>query len=218
METSRLSGPRIGPSVAATFSFGSDWFVAGDGRLSFGLLDYEGGTEGRKDGNQDVLWDVRVKGGKDIFFEHLALGARSATFSISPFIGLGLRAESTDLRGRTDAGVMGYRFHNEFAYALIGVTPRFRLDSESRISTDIEYDQLIFGRRRAYASDVGPGFEDSTTYQHRGYGVRGSIRYETDRWAVGPFATFWSIADPSRYYFEPRNTSWEGGLRASYRF
>jgi hypothetical protein len=104
------------------------------------------------------------------------------------------------------------------------VTPRFRITDQSRLSLNIEYDQLLYGWQLSELSDIG--FADITNPQTSGYGLRGSVMYERRSWSVGPFINYWNIghsaydcvAGGAECGDEPDNQTLEVGLQGKYKF
>ena len=123
--------------------------------------------------------------------------------------------------------------NSQYTYLPVGVTHRLKLASNARLATTLEVDYLIQGRQTSTLSDFNPAFADVTNDQRNGYGIRGSMYYEKDRWIFGPWAQYWnttrsdsapvivSIAETNFIVgtaFEPKNTTTEIGLRLGYRF
>ena len=69
-----------------------------------------------------------------------------------------------------------------------------------------------------------------TNNQSSGYGVKLSVMYQKDKWAIGPYAHYWNIDQsdivpeirygvPTGYgLVEPENNTVEFGLKASKQF
>lgn len=209
-----MKGVKLGLAGSAAKTLGNDWHVIGDLRFAFGEVDYTG--SGTKRNNPDQLWDLRATGGKD-------LAAGNAV--LAPYAGLGYRTLFNDLRGTTSTGAAGYRRTSEYVYLPLGVTHRFQTNSDSRISTSLEYDHLISGRQTTYLSDVDPGIGDPVNKQKKGSGLRFSTAYETRDWSVGVFYYYWNIAESERtylssvlYVYEPKNNTAEYGVQVKYLF
>lgn len=210
-------GNRFGLTGAATWTFGNDWYVGGDIRYSYSEVNYKGtGTHG---GIPDKLWEVRATGGKDFSMN---------SYLLSPYIGIGYRNLVNEL---SETGPKGYRRESEYWYLPVGLTHRFQFDSESRISTSIEYDYFLRGQQQSDLSDVDrfPGFNNAKNDQNHGYGLRTTVAYERKDWSVGLFYDYWKIADsestsltnygaPFGQLMEPKNTTDEYGVQVKYRF
>jgi hypothetical protein len=124
--------------------------------------------------------DTRLLGGHDFVFEN-------ASFSLAPYAGLGFRYLYNDGRGSDTNGVEGYERYSHYIYVPVGLTPRFRVTDLSRLSLNMEYDQLIYGWQVSSLGDSISGATDLTDSQHSGYGLRGSLMYEVPHWSFGPF-------------------------------
>lgn len=208
-------GNRLGLSGAITQSFNNDWYVGGDVRYSYSKVNYKGtGTHG---GIPDKLWEIRATGGKDFFMNG---------YLLSPYTGLGYRNLVNELN---EIGRGGYRRESEYWYLPVGITHRFQTDSESRISTSIEYDYFLRGQQQSDLSDVRPGYNNAENNQHHGYGLRSTLAYERKDWSVGFFYYYWKISDSEStsitnygtsigQAMEPKNTTDEYGIQVKYRF
>ena len=208
-------GNRLGLTGAATWAFGNDWYVNGDIRYSYSEVNYKGtGTHG---GIPDKLWEVRAIGGKDFSLDG---------YLLSPYIGIGYRNLVNEL---AEVGRGGYRRESEYWYLPVGLTHRFQVDSESRISSSVEYDYFLRGQQQSDLSDVAPGLNNQENHQNHGYGLRATLAYERKDWSVGLFYDYWKIADsepasltnyglPIGQLMEPKNTTDEYGIQVKYRF
>jgi len=218
----KLEGYKGGLDLSVFTNPGGDWFIHLQGRYEYGKTDYTG--SGTKNGNPDWYYELRAMFGKD--FDR-------GTFSLSPFIGLGFRYLYNDLRGVTSTGAVGYTRESQYSYIPIGVTHRIRLESKARLATTLEADYLIQGRQTSTLSDVSPILGDVTNDQRDGYGIRGSVFYETDKWLFGPWVQYWhtnrsdlapvlatigGVTFIIGTAFEPTNKTTEIGLRLGYRF
>ena len=94
----------------------------------------------------------------------------------------------------------------------------------------LEYDQLLAGTQVSSLSDVGGGYSDVTNKQSSGYGLRMSVMYQRNKWAVGPYVYYWNIGQSDIVpeikngvptgsgLIEPENNTIEFGLKASQQF
>lgn len=196
-----LSGAVFAFNPTATLTFGPGFFATGDFRYGFGPVDYRG--SGSISNRWDELWELRGLIGKDLLFQN---------FALAPYLGFGYRDLYNDNRGITSTGAAGYRRENQLFYLPFGIKPRFHLDSVSRITSTLEYDAVLSGQQKSWLSDVGNGDPDITNQQHSGYGLRGDIMYETQRWAVGPFFNYWNIDQSSPTIFASPSSSCGGPL------
>lgn len=203
-------GTKTGLTLTATTALFRDYFVTGDLRYAFGDVDYTSNAQTSRD-NKDKLWEARLLTGRDVDM---------GRYLLAPYTGLGVRQLHNDLRGTVFAGPgetqdAGYRRESRYVYIPIGVTHRFFVDGESRISTNLEYDWFLNGQQKSRFGDVNnpvptavvtpgtcaPGavtsggcqLSDVKNRQHDGYGVRFNVAYERAHWSVGFFYSMWSI-------------------------
>ena len=208
-------GPRLGTSAAYTHTKPNNWFVKVEGRVGFGLLDYEG--SGTQNSVPDFVFEARGYFGKDFFPRH--------NISFSPYAGLGYRYLYNDLRGITTTGHAGYRRYSRYYYVPLGLSSRFNVYGKWSVSPTVEYDYFITGTQESRLSDTGPGLGDAYNEQSKGYGYRASVMLEKGAWAFGPWLHFWHIEDSDIVSIafgvsgmEPENETREYGLELKYRF
>lgn len=205
-------GTKTGLTLTATTALFRDYFVTGDLRYAFGDVDYTSNAQTAKD-NKDKLWEARLLTGRDVDM---------GSYLLAPYTGLGVRQLRNDLRGTVFAGPgetqdAGYRRESTYLYIPVGVTHRFHVDNESRISTTFEYDWFLSGTQTSRFGDLnntpalaavvdpancappvavtsgGCTLSDVKNKQHQGYGVRFNVAYERAHWSVGFFYSMWSI-------------------------
>jgi len=216
------SGAKVGLTATGTEALDQGFFVSGDARVAYSSNTYTG--TGTMSGLDDYLFDIRALGGKDFLFQNVNWTGQNVTFDVTPYVGLGYRNLYNDFRGTTSTGVHGYRRDSQYLYVPVGVTPRFRVTDDARISTNIEFDELIQGWQASYGGDVIPGAPTINNHQHGGYGLRGSVMYEEASWSAGPFFNYWNINMSDAVVvsgvslYEPHNQTTEFGLQARYRF
>ena len=218
----KLDGYKGGLDLAAITKPQGDWFLRFEGRYEYGKTRYSG--SGEKNGNPDWYYELRGLVGKDFV---------PGAYGLAPYVGLGFRYLFNDIRGVTSTGAFGYRRESQYLYLPIGVTHRLPLESGARLSTTIEADYLLKGRQISSLSDVVSIVGDVTNDQRSGYGIRGSLYYEKNRWLFGPWFQYWSIGQSdvspviaviggTRFIigtgFEPKNKTTEIGLRLAYKF
>lgn len=218
----KLEGYKGGVDMSLVTQQTSDWFFRFEGRYEYGNVDYTG--SGTKDNNPDWYAEARVLAGRD--FDR-------NTYGLSPYIGVGYRYLYNDIRGVTSTGAIGYTRTSQYTYIPLGVTHRLKLAPRARLATTLEVDYLVHGRQTSTLSDFNPVFADITNNQRNGYGIRGSLYYEKDRWLVGPWFQYWNVnrseVEPvivtvagTNFIigtgFEPRNKTTEIGVRFAYRF
>jgi hypothetical protein len=208
-------GPRAGLTAAYTQTNTNNWFVKIDGRVSYGLLKYEG--SGTQNSVPDFVFEARGYFGKDFFPRQ--------DVSLSPYAGLGYRYLYNDLRGPTSTGEAGYRRYSQYFYVPLGLSSRFNVSGKWSVAPTIEYDYFISGRQESRLTDVGSGYDDAYNEQSKGYGYRLSVMLEKEAWAFGPWLHFWSIEDSDTVTIgtgisglEPQNETREYGIELKYRF
>ena len=211
----KLEGPRLGATLAYTHAPKGSSFLRFDGRVSAGLLDYEG--SGTQSNVPDGIVELRVTGGKGF--------RTSSNASLAPYAGLGYRYLYNDNRGTSSTGASGYRRCSNYLYAPIGLTFRAQTSSKWVLATTLEYDVFLAGRQVSRLSDAGMSYSDITNDQDKGYGYRIYLMAETESWAIGPWLHYWSIEDSDTAidingttWLEPANTTLEYGLELRRRF
>lgn len=215
-----LKGNKVGIAGRFTQALTDDWYWGADARHAFGSANYSSTGRGNKGGNDEVLTEARITGGKDY-----PLGRQL----LAPYFGLGYRDLSTDLRGLTSTGDEGYRRRSRYIYMPLGLTHRVQLGAQTRLSTSLEYDLLLDGRQRYTLSDTDPTSNDPATSQRRGHGLRLTSSYETWHWSFGFFAHYWRVGAsdearqslggvPAAQVLEPSNNTLELGLQFRLRF
>ena len=193
----------------------------GDLRFAAGTVDYNSVNSGSASGEPDWYIEARALAGKDWAINDAV---------ISPYAGLGYRYLFNDGRGITSTGYGGYRRQSNYIYLPVGLFHRIALKDQARLESMLEYDQLLAGTQISSLSDVGGGYSDVTNKQSSGYGLRMSIMYQRNKWAVGPYVYYWNIGQsdivpeiqngvPTGYgLVEPENNTVEFGLKASQQF
>jgi hypothetical protein len=211
-------GNKFGLVGSATHAAGNGWYGSLDARLALGEVKYTG--TGTKAGNPDRLFEGRLIVGKDFEMgNHL----------LSPYAGLGYRWLYNDLRGVTSSGAAGYRRISGYGYLPLGLTHRFRMGAEARVSTSLEYRHLLEGKQQSFLSDSNSRFNDPVNTQKAGYGIGVSSGYETQSWSLSVFFQYWYLQDsdqslltisgaPAGTVMEPQNTTTEIGAQLKYRF
>lgn len=215
-----LRGAKIGLELRTTRELVSGPFIRGDLRYAFGTVDYTSDGSGSADGLQDWYLEARGLIGKAIPFNH-------SVYAL--YTGLGYRHLFNDARGISSTGFAGYRRESTYFYLPIGVIHRSLLNDQARLVSTLEYDRLLSGKQVSRLNDAGLGYEDISNDQSRGYGLKLSVIYERDDWALGPYFYYWNIdqSDTSLLYqngvpvgigWEPKNDTVEFGLKASQQF
>lgn len=209
-----LEGPRLGAAGAYTFVAPQRPFVRIEGRVSFGVLDYEG---------SGALFDVPDQ----ILEARLLLGGDFGDSRVrwSPYAGAAYRYLYNDLRGVSTTGAIGYRRESTYFYVPLGVALRTQLAGGLVLAPQLEYDAFVRGTQRSYLSDTGLGLGDVTNRQNSGRGWRAQLMFESRRWSAGPWVHYWDVEDsdlqpvaPGIAAYEPANQTREAGVELRYRF
>jgi hypothetical protein len=211
-------GSKMGLDLRTTKVLQNQQFIRGDLRYAFGTVDYHG--SGNAVGEQDWYIEARGLVGKDWLIN-------DAVFS--PYTGLGYRYLFNDGRGISSTGYAGYRRESNYFYLPVGIIHRVTLNDQARWESTLEYDYLLAGKQITSLSDTGLGYGDLTNNQNSGYGLKLSVMYQKNNWAVGPYAHYWNIGQsdralvyqngiPVQIGWEPENNTVEFGLKASQQF
>lgn len=219
-----LKGVKMGLDLSATRELQDDGFIRVDFRCAFGSVDYNSNGTGSATGNPDWYVEARALAGKDHWINNSVL---------APYLGVGYRFLFNDARGLSctvSTCYWGYRRESNYSYLPVGFTLRNKLDNQAHLISSLEYDHLISGKQISRFSDGGFGHSDLTHNQAKGYGLRFSLVYEKDNWAVGPYAHYWSVDDSDiapeilngvptgKYYIEPKNNTIEFGVKIRQQF
>ena len=214
-----IKATKFGFDYSGTYAIGSEWpnrsngwFLRGDLRFATGKGDYSSGLSGTLNDRPDWYYEIRGLIGKDFHF---------GDYTLSPYAGLGYRYLFNDLRGVTSTGARGYRRESNYYTLPVGVTHKMNLANQAQLLTTVEYSYLIRGRQDSRLSDDSPGTPDVSNTQRSGYGLRlgAMVRFAT--WSVGPSLTWWRIKESDRAnagFFEPRNNTYEFGVKGVYHF
>jgi hypothetical protein len=231
-----LKGNKLGLDYNLKYALERGWFVAGDARYARGKVDYESNGTGSMEGNTNWYAEWRLTSGYDFTFGSQSLG---------PYMGLGFRYLFHDGRGETSTGHLGYRRESRYVYLPLGVAHRISFGNRMKLTTTIEYNYLLQGRQTSELGDVfiGTASPLGTTFvsceaakndQKHGHGWRGSIMLQAGSWSLGPYASYWRIADSetddilltddagnrwiSTGWYEPKNKTTEAGFKVFYSF
>lgn len=222
-----LKGAKIGVDIRTTKALKNDRFIRGELRYAFGTAEYNSNRTGSSTGEPDLYIEARGLMGKDWSYKQDVVAA---------YTGLGYRFLFNDGRGITTTGNWGYRRASNYLYLPVGVIYRGMFNDQARLVSTLEYDHLLLGKQISMLSDGGQGDSNLTNTQRKGYGLKLSMMYEKDKWAIGPYLHTWNIDDsdwvPSYKYglpefdtfgrqlggVEPKNNTAEFGLKASKQF
>ena len=215
-----LKGNKIGLDMLATQVLQNGLFIRGDLRYAFGAVDYNSNGTGSASGEPDWYIETRALVGKDWWVQGMVL---------SPYTGLGYRFLFNDSRGVTSTGASGYRRESNYVYLPVGISDRLRLTEQSSLESKLEYDYLLSGRQISRLADTGLGFSNVTNNQSTGYGLKLSVMYQKNNWAIGNYLHYWNIgrSDSTILYrdgtvygtaWEPKNNTVEFGFKVIQRF
>lgn len=216
-----LKATKLGIDYSGAYVLNNDWFVRGDLRYANGKVDYSG--SGTMSNCPQWYYELRGIIGKDF---------DQGTYNLSPYFGFGYRYLFNDLRGVTSTGDIGYRRKSQYVYLPVGVTYRFKLESDTKLATTVEYDRLIKGQQMSYITDVTNLVSDQTNDQHKGYGIKASMYFEKNNWFFGPWFHYWNINQSdstsatvtllgvtyAATFWEPKNKTTEAGLKLGIKF
>ncbi len=213
-----LKATKVKFDYAGNYAMGSDWpnqnkgwFLRWEAQFSTGKADYSSSVSGTQNNLPDWYYEIRGLIGKDF-----DLGSHV----LSPYVGLGYRYLYNDLRGTTTTGSRGYRREVRYTTLPIGVTHKTNLASNRQLLTTVEYTHLIRGNADAKLSDSNVTTPDVSLKQTSGYGFRVGTMVRFDAWSVGPSLILWRIKDSETVnsFREPRNNTYEFGVKAAYHF
>jgi hypothetical protein len=215
-----IKAAKVGFDYSGTYAIGSEWpnrndgwFVRGDLRFATGKGDYSG-ISGTLNNRPDWYYEIRGLIGKDFRF---------GDYTLSPYAGLGYRYLFNDLRGVTSTGAGGYRRESNYTTIPVGVTHKMNLANQAQLLTTAEYSFLARGRQESKLSDANPANQDVSHTQRSGYGLRLGTMVRFATWSVGPSLILWHVKESDRannapLTVEPRNNTYEIGVKALYHF
>lgn len=195
-----------------------------EGRGSWGMVDYE--NSGTIDGILDYMLEFRGLGGYDL--------SLSKASTLTPYIGLGYRYLNDDMSGKiSSTGAIGYERESNYLYSPIGVEIITPLENGWSVGAMLEYDIFWRGKQISHLSDVSPGLGDVENDQNKGYGIRGSVKFQKKGekldFVIAPFIRYWNIEKSENadityygtyigYGYEPKNNSTEFGIKFAAKF
>ena len=195
-----------------------------EGRGSGGTVDYK--NSGTLNDIPDFSMEFRGLGGYDI--------ETNQNLTITPYLGVGYRYLNDDSSGKlTSTGAAGYERESNYVYIPIGVEGNYKVENGWSVGATVEYDIFVWGTQKSHLSDASSSFSDLTNDQHRGYGVRGSIKLQKKGkkldFIVEPFIRYWNIGQSEDsnitysgvivgYGYEPKNNTTEYGINFGVKF
>lgn len=78
----------------------------------------------------------------------------------------------------TSTGALVYERESNYLYSPIGVTIITPLRNGWSFGATVEYDIFWWGKQISHLSDAIPGLNDPENRQKKGYGARGSIKFQ----------------------------------------
>jgi hypothetical protein len=213
--------------IGASYAYHNKLMLKGEGKFSFGFLNYDGTTWGGSpmtiNDIPNYMWEFRGLIGYDF--------AVLETTTITPYLGLGYRYLNDNSQQKSSSG---YKRESNYYYTPIGVTVTNDLKNSWIIGLTVEYDLFWKGIQKSYLSDLDPRSNNPENNQNSGYGIKGSILVKKSVGRVTflfePFIRYWNIAesdlqkitlngvDTGWVLYEPKNNSTEVGLKFSVGF
>lgn len=181
--------------IAGSFAYHDNLMLKAEGRYSYGSLYYTSPGSGTASNIPDYIWEFRGVSGYDFSLQTGSI--------LTPYIGIGYRYLNDNSAGKvTSLGASGYERESNYYYSPVGV--KFNTNSKTGWSTEAtaEYDIFWWGKQITHLSDVDPSFNDLENRQQHGYGLRGSVAFQTRAddvdYAIEPFIRYWNIKDSER--------------------
>lgn len=189
-----------------------------EGRFASGQVDYNGslssGTPYEINNIDDYVIESRIL---------LGIEALDEDWLASLYTGFGYRYLNDD----PSFDPYGYERESNYLYVPVG----YKLDGSfqngwswgARFETDI----LVWGKQYSHLSSVG--YWDVDNRQHKGYGLRGAVRFryrnEKRVLLIEPFIRYWNIEDSDASYagfgyygIEPANRTTEFGVQVIWKY
>lgn len=207
--------------VGVSYAYHNKLMLKGEGKFSFGFLNYEGATWGGTpitiNDIPNYMWEFRGLIGYDF--------AVLKTTTITPYLGLGYRYLNDNSQQKSSSG---YERESNYLYCPIGIEAVTNFNNGWSLGAAIEYDVLLWGKQKSHLGDFLPGLNVVENEQNTGYGVRGSIKFVKKSGKIDfilePFIRYWNINESKvadvTYYgayltsaVEPKNNSTEIGLK-----
>ncbi len=156
----------------------------GDLRFAAGTVDYSSDSTGSASGEPDWYIEARALVGKDWAINEAV---------ISPYTGLGYRYLFNDGRGITSTGYGGYQTPKQLYLFACRHHPSHRAQGPGKTGEHAGIRPAAGRKQISSLSDVGAGYSDVTNNQSSGYGLKMSVMYQKDKWAIGPYLYYWNI-------------------------
>ena len=206
-------------------------------RYMNGKADYDGylqdGTPFKTYDDKDYYMEAALKLG-----QYYSLG--SSAVRVWPYMGIGWRSLRNGEDGLKDyGGVLGWSYQrtSTYVYVPLGMNFTVELGDAARLTLNGQFDWLIHGNQNSHVDDSW-NVNSISNKQDKGFGVRASVKLETDLGGMGlfvePFWRYWKIQNSEKvtYYvydsggyivgqgamWEPFNITREYGIRAGITF
>ncbi len=173
-------------------------------RYMNGKVDYDGywsdGTPLYMSDEKDYYWEFAIKIGR---YYNLTSAAK-----LWPYIGFGYRGlrngedQYIDLGG----GEYGYVYQrtSTYIYIPLGTSISYDIGDSVRLTLNGQFDWLFRGNQNSHTGDMLVNASSVSNKQRKGYGLRASIKLETDLGKIGlfvePFWRYWKIQNSEKVY------------------
>lgn len=219
-------------------------FASLEFRYMTGKVDYDGWWSSFEPngsgGYEQVFTPLQIKDEKDFYMEFAFKFGRyyqlTSSSKLWPYIGVGYRwlKNGKDEYKELDNGQYGFIYQrtSHYFYAPLGANLAWDMSDTFCLTLNAEFDWLLRGLQNSHTSEEFS--QRSSIKQNKGYGLRTSIKLDTDlgKWGIfiEPFWRYWKIqnsdkewwydqaGNPVLYLQEPFNTTREYGLRAGVTF
>ena len=220
-----MKGKGMMYGVVASYAYHSKLMLKAEGKFSYGQVDYYSTNTGTMEDIYDYMLELRGLGGWDF----LVWDDDIVFAYITPYTGIGYRYLNDDLSGMTSStGAIGYERESNYLYSPIGIEAAItELENNWTLGAMVEYDLFWYGVQRSHLEDFIVGLDTLDNDQHKGWGIRGSIKIQNEWEKMGliiePFIRYWNIGKseetPITYSgtpigvigHEPKNNSMEIG-------
>ena len=211
--------------IVGSYTFHNKLMLKAEGKFSYGQVDYDGelsnGTSYTIDDIDNYMLEARGLGGWDFLVWSDDIGAHSVY--ITPYIGIGYRYLNDD----PSFDPAGYERESNYFYSPIGIGIIAKSENGWSIGGMAEYDLFWYGLQRTHLEDFIAGLDTVDNDQHKGWGIRGSIKIQKEWEKIGliiePFIKYWAIGKSEETAitysgtpiglvgYEPKNNSMEIG-------
>jgi len=209
--------------IVGSYTYRPKFMLRAEGRFAYGQVDYK--NSGTLDNIDDYILEFRGLGGYDF--------SVFTASTLTPYIGIGYRYLNDDMTGTTSTGALGYERESNYLYSPIGVEIITPLKNDWSVGATLEYDYFWKGIQKSHLSDTGLGLGDIENDQNKGYGIRGSVKFQKKGekldFVIEPFIRYWNIKKSEEtaitysgtiigYGYEPKNNSTEIGCKLAVKF